>query len=350
MTARLQLRVGGKWLNEVAPWGDLEFSTRWPLGCHEASWAMSFRSTARRNVLTAGQSVEIYAGSSRIWLGTLGQPDWSEGTFTADGLYSFASGPAISPAGLATSRADIAIDGAIGDGVPWLGRDNVPSQGATGVTATTDGTNTISTILDDVATEAGMRWAIFADGIVRMAADPTTPTWRLAPGVIDFGYDDQSFATILKVRYLDSTTSTYTTLTVQDAAAVAKFGPVREALDLTTYGPLSAARATAKAQGILTLGRSRLGWTNSVEVGPWHLTTLGGIPADLSMVQAGQSVRVPVWDEFAAKPYRDLVLGEVKYAAGASTVTLAPVDTQPQTLADVTEAVMTRARKKPVTA
>ena len=349
MSAREQVRVGGVWLNDVAPWGDLSYSTRWPLGCHEASWGMSFRSTARRNILRAGQTVEVYVGSTRIWLGTLAQPDWSTGEFKADGWYAYADGPALDTSGDATSRADEAVDGAILRGVPWLGTSGLLTTPAASTTAT-DGLNVMSAILEEVATEDGKRWGVFADGIVTMAADSTTPTWRLAPGVIDLGYDDTTFATQLLVRYFDSGTSDYETITVTDTAAEALLGLREEAVDITGVGPLTSTRATAKANGILTLGRSRLGWANSVEVGPYELTTMGGIPADLSMVQAGQSVRVPVWDEFAALPYRDLVLGEVTYTAGSGTVTLAPVDTEPQTLADVTEAIMRRARKQPVTA
>ena len=343
------VRVGGVCLHEIAPWGDLSYSTRWPLGCHEASWGMSFRVLARRNILRAGQVVEVFAGGTRIWLGSLAQPDWSTGEFKADGWYTYADGPAIDTGGTATSRADDAVAGAIADGIPWLGSSGIPVTPAT-ASSSTDGVNAMSAILEDVATEAGMRWGVFADGMVTMAADPVAPTWQVAPGVIDLGYDDESFATILKVRYLDSGTSTYATITVTDAAALAIFGPVRETLDLTTYGPLTAPKAEAKAQGLLTLGRSRMGWSNSVEVGPYQMTTLGGVPADPSMVRAGQAARVPVWDEFTSLPYRDLVLGEVDRAAGAGTVTIAPVDTQPQTLADILEAQRRTERKKPVAA
>ena len=349
MRVREQVRVGGTRLDEIAPWGDLSSSTRWPLGCYEATWGMHFPSTARRNILRAGQIVEIFIGSTRTWLGALAQPDWSTGSFKAVGWHTYADGPAINTSGVATSRADEAVDGAILRGVPWLGSSGLPVTPAT-TTAATDGLNTMSAILDEVATEAGSRWGVFADGIVTMAADPTTPTWRLAPGVIDFGYDDTVFATQLLVRYFDSGTSDYATLTVTDAAAVALLGLHEEPVDLTSLGPLSAARATAKANGILTLGRSQLGWANSVEVGPYELTTMGGNRADLSMVQAGQSVRVPVWDDLLALPYRDLVLGEVNRAAGSGTATIAPVDTQPQTLADVVEAIKRGTRTKPLAA
>lgn len=346
---REQLRVGGTWLNTVAPWGNLGYSSRWPLGCYQASWSMHFRSTARRNTLRAGQTVEVFVGSNRTWLGVLAQPNWRTGEFTADGWYSFADSPALDTSDEATSRADDAFDGAISRGVGWLGSSGLGSTPATAAAAT-DGLNTMGAVFDAVATEAGKRWGVFADGVVTMAADATTPTWQIAPGLVDFGYDDTTFATQLVVRYEDSGTSLFTTLIVDDAAAVAQFGLREEPVDLTPYGPLSAARATAKANGILALGRARLGWSNVVEVGPYQLTTLGGIPADLTMVQAGQVVRVPMWDEMTALPYRDLVLGQVDHRAGARSVTIAPVDTTPKTLADVTADIMRRARRKPFAA
>jgi hypothetical protein len=349
VTVREQLRVGGIWLNTIAPWGGLSYSTRWPLGCYQASWSMHFRSTSRRNTLRAGQTVEVFVGSNRIWLGNLAQPNWRTGEFTADGWFSIADGPALNTSGGATARADNAYAGAILRGVKWLGSSGIPTTSAVG-TNSTDGLNSMATVFDAVATEAGKRWGVFADGFVTMAADPTIPTWRIAPGLIDFGFDDTTFATQLVVRYLDSGTSTYTTLTVTDTEAADRFGLIEEPIDLTPYGALSAARATAKADGILALGRSRLGWSNTVDVGPYQLTTLGGIPADLSMVQAGQSVRVPMWDEMSAQPYRDLVLGQVDHRAGSQTVTIAPVDTTPKTLAEVTADLMRRARRKPISA
>lgn len=345
----MEIKVGGQWLNEVASWGDLSYSTRWPFGCYEASWGMYFPATARRNLLHAGQPVEIYDGSSRIWLGRLAQPDWSTGLFKADGWYTYADGPAINTSGDATARADHAVAGAIVRGIPWAGSEGAPSTPAS-TSATTDAPNEMSTIFEEVATEAGMRWGVFADGVVRFAADPVAPRWRVAPGVIDLGYVDTTFATRLEVRYFDSGTSDYDTVTVIDADAETVYAPHEDLLDLTGFGPLTTARATAKANGILTLGRSRPGWTGSVEVGPYELTTMGGNPGDLTLAEAGQAVRVPVWDDVLRRPYRDLVLGEVNRAAGSRTATIAPVDTESRTVADVAEESMRRARKKPFAA
>jgi hypothetical protein len=346
---REQVRVGGVWLNDVGPWGGLSYSTKWPGGCDEATVTVYLPPTFRHPALSQGKRFEVMDGSSCVWLGQVGHVDWSTGEVTADGLYAAASRfPSLAADGTASARAGVAVDQAISRGAPWSGRSGFPTLTIADAEST-NGLNTVAQVLDAAADESGLRWAVFEDGIVAMSADPTSPKWQIAPGLVELGQDDTEFATQLVVRYFDSGTSSYTTLIKADSTSVAMYGVVEQPVDLTGWGPMTASKATAKANGILAKGRARLGWTNSVTVGPYQLKTMGDLPADLSMVKAGQVVRAHgIYDARNLTPYRDLVIGKCSYSPGDGTVTLEPVDTQPQTLADVVEAVMRRARRKPL--
>lgn len=348
MPSQEKVRVGGTWLDDLAPWGDLSYSSRWGDGgggCDEASWSVSLSPYSRPKVLTRGALVEVMVGSSRVWVGTLAAPDWSAGSFTADGL--FAEGSkflALNGSGNSTAAADTAVDRAIADGLRWT-RPNSLSSAA--VSSTTNNLNRVSDLLDQTADRDGKRWGVFEDGAVIMAADSTTVAWQLAPGVVSLGEQDSDYASALKIRYLDSGTSTYQTVSAVDAAAANVYGYREDGVDLTPLGAISPVAAAIYGNSILAKGRARLGWANDVTIGRYELTNMGGAPASLSMVRAGQVVRVHgAYDPLGVTPYRDVVLGKVSYAPDAGTVTMAPVDTQPQTLAEATEAVMRRASRR----
>jgi hypothetical protein len=342
-----QVRVAGVWLNDIAPWGDLETSTSWGSGgggCDEAVWSMAFPPMGRHRALVRGALVECFIGSTRTWMGTLGQPDWSEGTFKADGLGKLAGKYQAVDASLsATSDVNTAIDRAIVRGLPWT---RSASFGSGSWSATSDSLNTLGDLLDLVADYYGSRWAVFEDGVIFRAPDPTIPTWQVAPGVIDLGEDDGDYASTVMGRYLDSATSTYLTVTATDTKAAGVYGTAEHPVDLTDLGPRSTTFAQTLVNGILANGRAKIGWANDVEVGPYELRTMGGLPADLSMVRAGQVVRVHgVYDQLNLTPYRDLVLGKVSRRSSSSTITLAPVDTQPQDVTDEVAATMRAATK-----
>ena len=346
MAARHSLRVGGAWAYEIGSWGDLQWSTRWPLGCYEASWSMILRPRERPGVIHVGALVEIYDGSTRIWKGTLGEPNWSEGTFTATGLYALGSQyMALDSAGNSSSSQTAAVDAAISRGLPWThgALSTVP------VTTLTDNINTIAQLNDAVNERASVtapwRWMVDENGVLSNLPDPTVVTWHLAPGSVDLGESDGDFASALQVRYLDSSTSTYHTNLVVDTTLANAYGYVESPVDLTPLGPITSATANQYGQGILTREKGRIGWTESIEATALQLTTPGGMPADLSSVRARDLIRAfDVPTPLQNLPYVDLVVGEAVYAAGADVVRLSPVDKQPQTLAEITEDIVRKTR------
>lgn len=339
-----QVRVGGHWLNSIGPWGELEWSTRWPVGCLEASWRMDLPQGFQHPALRAGQLVEILDGPLVIWSGVLAQPDRSEWSFTATGLGREASGYlALDGAGNTTTNLDAAVDAAIARGLPWIRRTSLAPVNANS-DLTTESVNNLEQILDQIADNLGQRWAVHADHEVTMSADPTEPTWHLTPGAVALGVSDDEYASTVFVRYSPAA-GTYETVSATDPNA--QGGHREYPADVTGMGTISTSKANNIALGILAKGKARLGWTNAIEATPFTLTTPGGTPADLSLVQARDVLRVHDVDDadLNGHTFIDIVAEEASYVDGEATIQLSPQGLVPRTLAAVQEDVMRRASK-----
>lgn len=336
----MHVRVDGAWLHAIAPWGDLSWSHSWPGGCKDASFGAYFKPGERHPALTRGALLEVMDGPSAVWSGTLDELDWRAGEFKALGLvYDADDYPCIDGAGNATAVLATAVDQAIVDG--WqVSRGS--SISLTPYVDAAEGLNSVAALAASQSDELGQRFAVRADRVVVMEADPTTPTWHISPGVVDLGLASDDYASTIVVRY-QTTTGPYATSKRTDAAAAARFGPKFMGVNATVLGPISAARADAIGDGHLTKGRARLSWTSAVDISPNELLTAGGSPAPLEMVVAGQMVRIHgIYDDLsylAGRTHLDVVIGETSYVAGAQTIRLAPVGTAAEDFAGITEEI-----------
>lgn len=338
MIGTIQLRVGGEWLvTDRHAWGDLTFSSSWPGGCKEASWSASTTYEARHPALVRGALVEVMYGGYRLWAGDLQEPVWEggEARFTAAGLCRRGERYVAFDSSLnTTDRADTAIDEANGrgTGLDWTRATSIPttSLGA----GTTDAVNTVTALLDAHAEKLGQRWAVGADGVVYMAADPTTPAYFLTPGAADLGVGDDNYASHVILRHRTTTgtpyrSAIYPSLAAAPTAYELKYGHSEFTRDITDLGPMSNADADSLAQKVYEQSKARPGWTNGLEVTANELLTAGGAPADLAIVAAegaGKLLRLNgVPDEVALTPYTDVVIGEASWQVGSETVNLSPV-------------------------
>lgn len=339
-----QVRVGGYWLNDVGPWGELEYMTRWPGGDFEATWKMDLPAGFQHPALRAGRAVEIMDGPLRIWQGRLSQPDRAEWTFTATGLCREASGfLALDGDGNTTTNVDVAVDAAIARGLPWRRPASLSPVTATS-DLTTEGVNTLEQLLDQITDNLGQRWMVDPDGTVSMSLDPTEPTWHLTPGSVSLGLADDEYASTVFVRYSPAA-GTFETTSATDPNPQ---GGYREyPADVTGMGTISATKAANIALGILAKGKARLGWTGAIEATPYTLTTPGGTPADLSAVRARDVVRVHDVDDVDLNgvTFIDIVVSEAHYVDGDSTIQLSPQGLVPRTFEAIQEEVMRRATK-----
>lgn len=335
----IQVKVDGQWLTGIAPWGELTWSHAADGGCKDASWKMDLPATYTSPNLRRNKLVEIRFGPQNIWQGILTEPDYDDDwTFTAQGLSALGDGDwlAFDASLNTTSTPDTAIDQAIARGIPWTRPSSISSAAFGSATDATDSINYVGDLLDAYADSVGRRWGVDAMGQVYCVADPTSPTWYLTPGSGRFGLADDDYASDLFGRYLTST-GTYATATVGDAAARASLGRREFPVDLTPLGTITALQAQTYLQGLLTKGKSRMGYTNGLTVNAYQLTTPGGTPASLPLVTAGDLVRMfgVVNEQGQPLPYLDWVIGETSYEAGSDTIGLTPVGLVARTLADV---------------
>lgn len=327
-------------LSGVAAVSDLAWSTGWGGGCLNASWTMDLPPDRSYPYLTTGRDVAIFDGPQRVWWGRLSEPvRGSPWEVHARGMGTYATRYlALDSAGNPTTSAQTAVAEAILRGFPVTGGVSGGSLAAKDVRP-----NRLSDLLDAEAQESGQRWGVFADGVIVMRADPTTPTWHLHMTDAASGTADDDYVTHVYARYVSAVDAngnptTYATASVGDTAAVDRWGRSEHPLDLTSLGLMTAGTASGHAQGVLNQGRARLGFTDAFEVTPDVLTSVGGIGARLSLVQAGDMVRIfGVTDaqgmlEF--RGYRDVVIGETQYQDGSGRLTLKPVGLAPRTLVD----------------
>lgn len=327
-----QLEVRGRPLFVVGAHSDLTWSTRWPGGSFEVSWAME---PGVRYDIRRGDLVRVMLGAWPLWAGEVQEPNYEDGTYTAIGMSRVAEQFIALDASLnVTTGVRPAINNAItrgwdvtlGASVPIL---NMSESGSA------NGLSQVSALLDLASDEEGRRWVVGGDRVVQFAPDPLVPSYYLRPGVVRLSPSDGEYASHVFVRYIGSGGGGYETAVAFDAVAASRYGRVEFPFDATPLGPISATRAQKVATGILAKARSRLGWASGVDVSASDLITPGGLPADLRLVRAGQMVRLHGLYEDArvlsGLTYLDVVLGSVSHAAGSGLATLEAVNTQPDT-------------------
>lgn len=338
------------WLSDIGDVSDLQWSTTWPGGCAEASWSMDLSPDAAHPALRNGAKVQILDGTVPVWTGRLSEPAHGEPwTLNAKGPASLASNYlCLDSGGNTTSVPQVAVDQAILRGLPWVDPGGLSGAAFTASTTTVD-LNTVSSLLDAYATSLGQRWGVFADGLLVVAADATAPTWHLDPVTALMGTADEDYVTDIYARYVSAVTAptdgsqpvptAWAIAHVSDAAAADRYGRREASLDLTPLGRLTATAATNMAQGRLTLGAARIGFTEPLTVSRDELARPGGVPGGFEQVRAGQVVRcfrVANSDgNVLPGTTQDILLGEVRYRDGDDSIYLAPVGLAPRSLADV---------------
>jgi hypothetical protein len=353
-----------KWLAQIGPtgsWGDLSFSTRWgdgASGMFEASWTMALPPGFEGPLLRRGTLVEIFDGPWRIGSPLiLSEPAVGAGldepwSFNATGIGREVEGDNSffcfrTSDGETTTVPSEAVDYAIANGWRIAGRDSNVPTGAIGGTATTDELMTVGSLLNEVNKVYTTRWAVNGENVLKFYADPTSPTYQISPGAVALGTADDDFASVVKFRYIDSTTGKATTVTSTNTNVAARFGNRTYGVNRVNMPAMSAATAQGYADAILALSKGRLAWTNGLTVTPNEILTMGGRPADLSKVAEdvgnGCMVRLHgIWSdllEYNGQTWLDIVIGEAKYTDGAQTIQLNPIGLAARDLASFAEAV-----------
>lgn len=320
------LRIGGYPATEIAAHTPPTWETWADGGTGSISWAFALTARSQHQALRTRVLVEVMCGPLPLARGVMTDPDRSTGEFVAYGLASDGKNfPALDAGGSTTRDVGVAINTARDMG--WMVTNPVPVTGTAAGEAVGNPVS-VAQLLDDYATQTGQRWGVDHFGRVFMRPEPTTPSWLAAPDAAAFGTTSEGRATRLLGRYLDSGTSGYLTASAGSGAPV-------EVVDLTDRGAMTNVAATAVLQGALNRDNSQTAWTNGVTLTPDQLQTVGGTPAFLPSVRAGQLMRSFGLSYGSQSLALDTVIGKTKYTAGDQSIYVEPVNTAARSFTDV---------------
>lgn len=291
-------------------------------GSGSASWAFALTMRSQHQGLRKGALVEIMLGPLPVFTGIMSEPDRTTWECTAYGLASAGRQYlALDGGGANTRTLETAAATAIAAG--WPATNPGPVSGPVAGDATGNPIS-VGQLFDEYAEQTGQRWGVDYAGRLFMRPDPTEPDWLATPGAAAFGVTDEDMAGTLKGRYLDSTSGIY-------ATATSGSGAPQVAVDLSERGAMSVTAAEAFLAGMLTRERARQAWTNGVTLTRDQLQTMGGTPAFLPAVRAGQLMRSFGLSYAEQTPYLDTIIGKTRYTAGDDAIYVEPVATAPRT-------------------
>lgn len=322
----VQLRVNGTWLSHQHAWGEVQWSTRWPGGDNEVTWAMD---PGLRNRLPENALIEVMDGPLPLAAGQVFEPpsgvDDEDGTYTAIGLGRVAEGfQALGATGESTTNIRTAADQAILRGWAVTRTPSVPDTALTN-SGLAEELSALTALFDAAASEEDLTWQVGPDRALRFLPTPTAPSYLLRPGLVDLAPASADFARTVVVRYINPDGAATTIFAPGPSGA----GAPERAEDVTDLGPINQVRAGRIADGLLAQVRSP-GWTGSLPVGPGDLVTPGGQDADLRRVRAGTMVRLQGLTSEAGllggRTYLDVVLGETTYETETGLATISPIN------------------------
>lgn len=330
----------------------LAYTTAVPGGDTTCTLSLGLPVDADPYALTVGRMLEVRDGTRLVWAGTLNDPQrGTPWTVSGTGLSALAAGyEALDASGNLTTNPNTAVDQAISRGLQWHRPADLPTP-----TVTVPATD-LGSLLDAVALASSTSWTVAADGELSMleVASPTTADYILDASTTPGGRTVDGFYTDLWAKYqppvsvTDPTTHAVSivagpvTLIAADKNpapdAPRPFGRREGIYDTTPGGPMNASDAQAMADGALALVQPRANFTGSLPVVPGALLTLGGMPARLAQVRAGQVVRLvgvspdPTLGELTFSTSFPIVIGGWAYDAIADTAVLTPLGTKSRDL------------------
>lgn len=320
------LRIGGYPATEIAAHTPPTWETWADGGTGSITWEFALTPRSQHQALRNRALVEVMCGPVPLAAALMTDPDRTTWQCTAYGLAADARHfLALDSGGSNTRNVATAITQAIAAGWKATNPDAIAG------TASGDATGnpiTLGQLLDERAQELGHRWRVGGNRQLSIGADPVKPQWIASPDSAAFGTTNEDRATRLYGRYLDSTTSTYLT-------AVAGSGAPADAVDLTERGAMTGAQAVTILTNALARDRSQTAWTNGVTLTRDQMQTMGGTPAFLPSVRAGQMMRSFGLSYGTQALALDTVIGKTRYTAGEDVIYVEPVNTAPRSFADV---------------
>lgn len=329
--------TGPYWLREHTTPSTIRWSTKAIGGCHEAAFEID--PTQLPPGITKGTPLQLKNGMSNVWTGQVHEVS-ETGSVTCIGPWSAANGVSALDAGGAGSLVpDTAVNEARSRGaIGW----RMPTAGISAA-AVSDGTSGEPMLLNQLL-EA---WAVKAGAIVGVDANldiyagPASPnaSWVVSP---------HAGARLTVVGdYVSHLWGDY----INTSGVWAKAGPIisqpandvwgrREATaNLEELGPINSTTATTVLTSMLVNGGARKSVTGTLRLSREQILTPGGEPAPLTMIRAGQRVRLlGVGDGTNAAMrtlYTDIVIDQCAFTEGEDEISFDPMGGPAVNLGDV---------------
>lgn len=319
-----ELRINGFPATEIAAHSAPTIETAADGGIEKVSFGLALTARSQHQAVRTNALVEVMVCGFTIASALLDEPDRTTWECHASGLASSLRRTiALDSAGSATRDIQVALAQAIADGSRVL--NPAPITG-TGLAGGGDGNpDMIGTLLDQYAEQTGQRWGVDGSRRLFMRADPVAPTWMATPDAAAFGVANEGAPTRRIGRY-NAGGGLY------DTAKVGVLGSDEIDNDLPDRGPITPVAAEAILAGRL-LRRGQISWTNGVTLSRREITTIGGTPAFLASVVAGQTMRAHglASSVISQAPWLDVTIGRTKYTVGEDVIYLEPVNTVPRT-------------------
>jgi hypothetical protein len=317
--------------------GEIEVTNEWPEGGTSLTFSMLLPPSERPPQVYTKASVDLMVGARAVWPGYLSEVDWAAGRFTAKGSITEGdSAPCLATDGRTTSVPNVAIDTAITRGEVTWRRPASISAAAYSDGDETQKLNSVTDLLVAYQTEANKRIYVDPSRALRVASDPTAPTYHLLPGTDELSWATEAQADRLIGRYQSTPSGGYANVTVTAPGARAPY-TVRM-IDMSRRGVLTAARAAAILNGVLVDVASG-GWAGGFDVTGYQIA--GG--PDLSEVAeaVGRGAMFRKLGQRDPRPgrvptgYIDFVCGQSVWRPLEDKITLTPIGTVARDVASI---------------
>lgn len=348
------IRIGGHYAQSIGygAVGDLELQHRYSStggGLQVASFKLACPRNYSHPALRQGTLVQFLRGSVSLGWGVMADPDRDAWSFVVDGMYRQAE--FFTADGSTNPRAVVVAANTRGMG--WNGFGDLPDASISSTSEDASRLNTVADVLNEHCRLNNLRWWLDADNTPRLGTDPTTPTLSLTPGVPAMATAADDYSTRHTVRYVSEVDGSPPEPTGW-ALASATSGDINHGVretseDITSLGFLSPTDATAYAQAVLDASSKRPAFAQSVEVAPFELTTLGGVPAAGWLPLAGQRVKhFGVLTSDGQRAYGktlEWVIGATTYRPGENKLILSPTELAARTVSQVQASFAAKLKK-----
>lgn len=328
---RIAIRVGERpdggasapvWLHQIADYGNVKVTYRWPLGDWSLSWDQEAYRGANLSALEQGRVVEAWHAGTRIWGGTLDAVS-DDGTYSASGFCRQAeSCYALDGNGKATADADLAVFVASNFGRKAFNVGSLsPFNSLAQQLPLPEAPQKLGALLDQLCALNERRWYVTSDRAIYVGVDNLTPKF-FVNSTDTLGISSETQATDLLVGHFDSVAS-YVVTAVGAAGASVR---IEKLVDATGLGPITVAAAQALGRQVLAEAGPVAAFTSSIVVTHGEVTNAGGARVGLSAIRAGATYRINgMTDPRNGALATDVLMAESVWDEEAGEVQLTPM-------------------------